>query len=107
MTAHRGIRYRADIGPNGEGGFEMRCASCAADKGVRYWPLSLEFWLPQKGMSRCKACWNAYQRRQEKRRRVHRRTDNMRAYQREWAARRREQQRQAEGRGRYERRKAA
>ena len=97
----RGVRYREDVG------WEMRCDSCAADKGASYWPLDFEFWNLEKGLSRCRGCWNAYQRRNEKRRRIHRRSNNLRKYQREWAARKRQQQREDEGRQRYERRKAA
>ena len=103
-----GVRYRKDAGPDGQGGFEMRCEDCA-DKGEQcYWPLDLEFWNPNKGMTKCKACWNAYQRASEKRRRAAtQKSAAQREYQRQWAARKRQQQREDEGRQRYERRKAA
>jgi len=108
-----GVRYRTDIGPNGEGGFEMRCEICAAKGEQSYWPLDLEFWTPSKGLTRCKSCWNAYERdlrAAAKRRRggvTAKASAAQRAYQRDWAARKRQQEREAEGRERYERRKAA
>lgn len=44
-----GVRFR-------EGAFEMRCPSCTAKGVERYWPLTLEFWYPQRGMTACRAC---------------------------------------------------
>jgi len=103
-----GVRYRPDIGPNGEGGFEMRCAICAARGVEAYWPLDLEFWNPNKGLTKCKSCWNAYERSRHRRQEVKVKTSaEQREYKREWAARKRLQQREAEGRRRYERRPKA
>lgn len=34
----------------------MRCEDCAISGGKAYWPLTLEFWEPKHGLSRCKAC---------------------------------------------------
>lgn len=102
MTYWRGVRYRSDSG------WELRCESCAAAKGQRYWPLSHEFWDTNKGLSRCRACWVEYER--NRRRTVtrnHARAEAIRKYHREWAATKRRLDREAEGRQRYERRKAA
>lgn len=44
MSAPR-VRHRADTG------FEMKCSDCRD-----YWPLDLEFWSPEAGMVRCRAC---------------------------------------------------
>lgn len=47
----RGVRYL-------DGEFQLRCDTCAkAQQGPRYWPLTLEYWNPHRGMSRCRACW--------------------------------------------------
>lgn len=52
MTAHRGVRYREDMG------FELRCEDCAYRRQfASFWPLTLEYWAPERGMSRCRACW--------------------------------------------------
>ena len=51
MTAYRGIHY------NPETGWELRCEVCSHDRQQSYWPLTLEFWNPKQGMSRCRACW--------------------------------------------------
>jgi Skp family chaperone for outer membrane proteins len=87
----------------------MRCEGCAALGGERYWPLDHEFWDYKKGLSKCRACWNAYQRGlQRKKRGVEAKVSaHVREYQRDWAARKRQQEREAEGRQRYERRKKA
>lgn len=45
-----GVRYV-------DGEWELRCNDCAKKSVARYWPLTLEFWLPKLGMSRCRACW--------------------------------------------------
>lgn len=53
MTAHRGVRWRDDLG------FELRCEDCAYRRQFAcFWPLTREFWDPERGMSRCRACWN-------------------------------------------------
>jgi hypothetical protein len=53
VTVHRGVRYRADVG------WELRCDGCAYRRNqVCYWPLTHEFWDPDRGMGRCRACWN-------------------------------------------------
>ncbi len=97
MTAWRGVRFREDVG------WEMRCESCSGHKVARYWPLTHEFWDPNKGLTRCRACWNAYQRKWSRRARA---SAAMRLYQREWAARKRAQARVDEGREKYQRRAA-
>lgn len=103
MSGRRaGIRFRKDTG------WEFRCESCATNDVERYWPLTLEFWDPNKGMSRCRACWVDYARRARRRSPLRDavRSEAVRTYQREWAARRRAQQRADEGRRPYERRAA-
>jgi hypothetical protein len=50
---HSPVRYRPDVG------FEMRCPVCTVRGDERYWPLTVEFWWPARGMSRCRACWRA------------------------------------------------
>lgn len=100
-TPDRGVRWRADVG------WEMRCDSCAISKGARYWPITREFWDTNRGLSRCRACWSAYER--NRRRTVaanRRRSEAQRIYQRDWMRTRRRLQRLAEGRERYERRAA-
>ena len=53
MTVHRGVRFREDVG------WELRCEGCAYRRNqVSYWPLTHEFWDPDRGMGRCRACWN-------------------------------------------------
>ena len=46
---HAPVRWRPE-GP------ELRCESCAAAGRGAYWPLTLEFWYPLRGMTRCRAC---------------------------------------------------
>lgn len=99
--AWTGVRFREDVG------FEMRCESCAHKAIESYWPLDLEFWSPSKGMTRCRACWNEYEAARKRRLTASaRNTAAKRKYQREWAARKRVQERAAEGREKYERRAA-
>lgn len=100
--AWTGVRYREDVG------FEMRCESCSR-KGIEsYWPLDLEFWNVNKGMTRCKACWTEYERQRKNRlTATARNTAAKRKYQREWAARKRAEERADEGRDKYERRARA
>ena len=104
MTAWMGIRYRADTG------WEYRCEQCALSKIQCYWPLTLEFWNPDKGMTRCRACWNQYTRTRRMKRRPQgelvAETNRRRAYARDWAATRRRLRREAEGREKYGRRAA-
>lgn len=110
MSTHRGIRYSPVTG------WELRCESCSHDREQAFWPLTLEFWNPTAGMTRCRACWvtrNRYRRAQGRggprllfEEQV-RSNLARRAYQREWAGRKRAEQRASEGRSRYERRKAA
>lgn len=48
-----GVRWDADLEE-----FQKRCDSCASTgRGPIYWPLTLEFWEPKHGMTRCRACW--------------------------------------------------
>ncbi len=96
-----GVRFREDVG------WEMRCEACAVGHLARYWPLDSEFWNPGKGLSRCRSCWNAYERGRRQRGRQNRvRSQACREYQREWAARKRAQLRADEGREKYERKAA-
>jgi len=53
-----------------EGEFELRCMDCAQGDHGAYWPLTLEFWNPRRGMQRCRACWTAKRRRDEHARRL-------------------------------------
>ena len=47
----RGVRWREDVG------FELRCDVCAkARRTDCYWPLTLDFWNPRRGMTMCRAC---------------------------------------------------
>lgn len=39
------------------GEFLLLCKDCAALGERRLWPITLEFWNPNLGMSRCRACW--------------------------------------------------
>ena len=51
-----GVRFR-------HGEFQLRCQACkASSRGSYYWPITLEFWDPDRGMARCRACWATYQR---------------------------------------------
>jgi hypothetical protein len=52
-TLNVGIRWDSEMGE-----FQLRCPDCATDHGPRYWPLTADFWEPQWGMTRCRACWN-------------------------------------------------
>lgn len=108
--AWSGVRWREDVG------WELRCEACAhkGRPGGSYWPLTEEFWDHRRSMVRCRACWRDYvnnHRKSGKTRltpaEVALRNDHKRAYRREWAARKRRYEREAEGRGRYERRKVA
>lgn len=100
MTSWRGVRYRPDVG------WEMRCDGCTLSKGAAYWPLDAEFWDTNKGLSRCRACWNAYERSRRGRGALRKRTARQREYQRQWSARKRAEQRADEGREKYQRRAA-
>lgn len=56
-----GVRWREDVG------FELRCDGCVlAGRGELYWPITLEFWNPDRiehgkregrGMRMCRACY--------------------------------------------------
>lgn len=54
MPSVTGVRFDRELGE-----FQLRCADCARRGGQAYWPLTLDFWSPKHGMSRCKACWDA------------------------------------------------
>ena len=42
----------------------LRCESCSTSgAGTCWWPLSEEFWNPNQGMQRCRACHRAERRR--------------------------------------------
>lgn len=108
MKRRSPIRFRADIG------WEYRCDYCSNAKVAAYWPLTHEFWDYDKGMSRCRSCWNAYEAARRKSQSalaivlppatIAARLEARRAYAREWNSRNRAEQRRLEGRGRYERR---
>lgn len=60
-----GVRYRPDLG------FEMRCGDCATRRvSPTYWPLDEECWNVKRGLTRCKACWIAYDRAKHRGRRL-------------------------------------
>ena len=44
------FRWREDVG------FEARCPDCATSGGARFWPITTEFWDPNRGMTRCRGC---------------------------------------------------
>lgn len=69
MRHHSTVRHRSE-------GFELRCETCG-----EYWPLTLEFWSPPHGMTRCKGC-----RRTDARHRMseYRRTPRGKAYQQDY-----------------------
>lgn len=71
------VRYDPEMGEGGT--FLMRCDDCASrGESTAYWPLSLEFWLPNT-LQRCRACTNA------RKRARHRMTaEERRAYNRKW-----------------------
>lgn len=49
MTAP--IRWRDDTG------WEYRCDDCAGRRREAFWPLTDEFWVKERGMARCRACF--------------------------------------------------
>lgn len=49
------IRYNKDTEE-----FEYRCESCLRKNVKAWWPLTLEFWSPYRGMTRCHACHAEY-----------------------------------------------
>ncbi len=83
--------------------FELRCEQCAANRTPCYWPLTTEFWSPKQGMSRCRACWRAFDTERHGRRRRERMAtlemlalaEARRAYNREWMRGHRARQRAA------------
>jgi hypothetical protein len=51
-SAVRGVRWNEETQE-----FEMRCDACAGtQRGPSYWPLTLEFWTPEHGLAKCRAC---------------------------------------------------
>ena len=44
------FRWREDVG------FEARCPDCVISGGACFWPITLEFWDPKRGMTRCRGC---------------------------------------------------
>ena len=54
-----GVKYK-------EGEFYLRCGKCWEANLACYWPLTLEFWEPKLGLTRCRACWATYRRRQKR-----------------------------------------
>jgi hypothetical protein len=87
---HSRVRFRPDVG------FELRCDECAdRGGGACFWPLDLEFWVPRRGMTRCRACHTrrdtinqrrlreesaAHRERDVKRMRAYRRREKVRAF---------------------------
>lgn len=56
-----GVKYR-------EGEFYLRCSDCwARHQGSAYWPMTLDFWSPEQGLNRCRACWSIHKRVRRKR----------------------------------------
>jgi hypothetical protein len=52
-----------------EGGFQMRCPDCeAAGYSPYWWDLTPDNWNVHRGLVRCRACWLAKQRRDERER---------------------------------------
>ena len=52
LGAWRGVRFI-------EGEWHLRCDDCGRDRQTTaYWPLTLDFWNPAWGMTRCRACWH-------------------------------------------------
>lgn len=52
-----------------EEGWELRCESCTArGNGARFWPLTSEFWNPDRGMRSCRACMKERAAREERER---------------------------------------
>lgn len=51
-----------------DGEFYLRCGSCHRAHRAAYWPMTLEFWKPSEGLTRCRACWATYRRLQQQRR---------------------------------------
>lgn len=49
-----GVRYDRDLEE-----FQMRCGDCSRRGLNAYWPMTLEFWEPKHGLTRCRACWKA------------------------------------------------
>lgn len=46
-----------------DGEFQLRCEACkVSNQHSYYWPITLDFWEPDKGFSRCRACWATYHR---------------------------------------------
>ncbi len=51
------VRWREDVG------WEYRCDACTErGEGMRFWPLTEEYWNHRRGMARCRACWLAFDR---------------------------------------------
>lgn len=51
-TPNVGIRWDPDMGEA-----QLRCEDCRRKGRASFWPITLEFWQPQWGWSRCRACW--------------------------------------------------
>jgi hypothetical protein len=91
VSTHRGLRWRDDTG------WELRCDQCADRRTQSFWPLTPEFWSPERGMGRCKACWNERSRLRRRRsvpemfaRAEELRSKKRRQAKREWMQRQRE-----------------
>jgi hypothetical protein len=72
------IRHDPTMGESGT--YLLRCDDCAvAGQSGAYWPLTDEFWAPNQGLQRCRACHNA------RKRKRHKQTDEeRRARARQW-----------------------
>ena len=80
VSPNAGVRWDPDMGE-----FQLRCTDCASKGRTAYWPLTPEFWQPDWGMTRCRACWNE---RKAARQRARWRSDP------EWRARKLEENRE-------------
>lgn len=81
----RGVRYNRRTES-----YEMWCPDCEGKHGTAtFWPLTDEFWVPHRGLARCRACWAEKKRRDEKGRRAEKR-EALVAYNRAYYAENRE-----------------
>lgn len=62
-TGIRRVNIRFDPLMGEEGTFLLRCDDCTSSgQATAYFPLTLEFWNPDQGLQRCRACHNARRR---------------------------------------------
>jgi hypothetical protein len=53
---NRKVRWNPDLGE-----FELQCADCRDRGDASFWPITLEYWRPQR-TTRCRGCWLVYDR---------------------------------------------